>query len=153
MLEVDPLIVAPIPKPPGSTGPRRKRKRTGLKYEDFRWGDPAPTRKQFGFAMSRDVALCDGMTKLDVSDALDALDEAEEAGQPATKDDLSAIREYHGKLPRKVTQGEAEQIIDALENYNFPCPFCGTEVSAMDDECWSCSKSFRRLKIPIQFGE
>lgn len=44
---------------------------TGLHYEDFRFGDPLPTRKQFGYAMRLEVPIKNGMTKWDVSEAID----------------------------------------------------------------------------------
>ncbi|MFV0444911.1 MAG: hypothetical protein ACK5Q5_15165 [Planctomycetaceae bacterium] len=52
---------------------RSQRQKTGLTYDSFRWGDPPPTKKQFGFAVRSGLPLRDGMTSVDVSDGLDAL--------------------------------------------------------------------------------
>ena len=61
---------------------RNRRARTYLRYEDFRWGKPEPTRKQFGFAMSLGVPVKNGMTKWTMSNAIDdALDQRQDDGR------------------------------------------------------------------------
>lgn len=126
------------------------RAHTGLRFEDFRWGDPPPSRKQFGYAMSLGAQLRHGMNKWMVSDAIDEAIEAQRGGEPATKEQLRTIREHHGVLPRAVTRGEARRIIEFLEDYALPCPFCGIEVMASDDACCACSRSLRAMRIPIK---
>ncbi len=135
--------------PRGSPG-HPTRQHTGLRYEDFRFGDPPPSRKQFGYAMALGVVVEDGMTKWMLSDAIDEAIESLRAAEPATKEQLQTIKSYHGVLPRAVTRGEARQIIEFLEDYTFPCPFCKAEVLATDDECCGCGKSLRRVRIPIK---
>lgn len=41
------------------------------KYHGYRWGEPPPTTKQFGYAMHLGITLRNGMTKWDVSAAID----------------------------------------------------------------------------------
>ena len=79
-------------------------------YSDFRFGDPAPTRKQFGYARSLGVRIVDGMTKEEVSIAIDT-------ALPPTADDLKEAA--HFGIP--VTQGMSKwdvmsAIIDAEES-------------------------------------
>jgi len=62
---------------------------------------------------------------------------------------LKTIQGYHGVLPREVSPDEARSVIEFLEDYYLPCPFCGIEVCATDDECCACGKSLRRMRIPI----
>jgi hypothetical protein len=127
-----------------------QRRQTGLHYDDFKWGDPPPSRKQFGYAMHLSAELRHGMTRWTVSDAIDEAIERHRSGEPATKKQLQTIKEFHGVLPRAVTRGEANQVIEFLEGYSLPCPFCGVEVCADDKSCCACNKSLRNMKIPIK---
>lgn len=139
----DSLVSGPTTKP-------SQRPHSGLHYEDFKWGDPPPSRKQFGYAMHLGAEIRHGMTKWMLSDAIDEAIEQQRSGEPATKDQLRTIKEYHGVLPRPVTRGEANRVIAFLEDYYLPCPFCGIEVCATDDECCACNKKLGRMKIPIK---
>lgn len=139
----DLVVAAPATKP-------SQRPHSGLHYEDFKWGDPPPSRKQFGYAMHLGADVRHGMTKWMLSDAIDEAIEEQRSGEAATKDQLRTIKEYHGVLPRAVTRGEANRVIDFLEDYYLPCPFCGIEVCATDDECCACNKKLDRMKIPIK---
>jgi len=138
------LAPSPVPKSPAA------RDHTGLRYEDFKWSDPPPSRKQFGYAMSLGAQLRHGMSKWMVSDAIDEAIERQGAGEPAAKEQLRTIKKYHGVLPRAVTRGEAQRIIDFLEDYALPCPFCGIQVMATDDACCACGRSLRAMRIPIK---
>ncbi|QDT57264.1 hypothetical protein Pan44_53320 [Caulifigura coniformis] len=201
---------APVkaPEEPREAAAVTTKRSSRRKFEEYQWGEPPPSKKQFGYAVSLGVQLRDGMTKSAVSDAiderkaaaeelrlerenlpaiysrikwgsppprridvqmaeesgatfrngmtskdvLDAWDEAEdaaEAAQPADKDQLSYIKELHGALPRKITFGEAEKVIEFLEDYHLPCPFCRQQIYASDDRCSSCDKSLGKLRIPI----
>jgi hypothetical protein len=90
------------------------------------------------------------MTKWMLSDAIDAAIEEQRSGEPATKEQLRTIKEYHGVLPRAATRGKANRVLEFLEDYYLPCPFCGIEVCATDDECCACNKKLVRMKIPIK---
>ncbi len=129
---------------------RRERSHTGLKYEDFTWGEPAPSRRQFGYAMSLGADVRHGMTRWMISDAIDEAIERQRSDEPATKEQLRIIREYHGVLPRSITRGEANDAIEFLEEYSLRCPFCRAEIFATDDMCCSCNRSLRRMKIPVK---
>jgi len=136
-----------------STTPQKnhpEREHTGLTYEDFEWGNPPPTRKQFGYAMNLAADVTNGMTKWMISDAIDEAIEQQRSDEPASKEQLATIREYHGDLPRTVTRGEATRVIEFLEDYYLPCPFCRIEICATDDECCACNKKLRKMKIPIK---
>jgi len=85
-----------------------------------------------------------------ISDAIDEAIEQQRSGEPATKEQLKTIKEYHGVLPRAVTRGEANDVIEFLEDYYLPCPFCRIEICATDDECCACNKKLRKMKIPIK---
>jgi hypothetical protein len=139
----DTLASSPVTKPAAKP-------HTGLQYGDFKWGDPPPSRKQFGYAMHLGADIRHGMTKWMLSDAIDEAIEQQRSGEPATKEQLQTIKEYHGVLPRAVTRGEANRVIEFLEDYYLPCPFCGIEVCATDDECCACNKKLGRMKIPIK---
>lgn len=126
------------------------RPHTGLRYEDFKWGDPPPSRKQFGYAMHLGADVRHGMTKWMLSRAIDEAIEQQRSDEPATKEQLQTIKNYHGVLPRAVTRGEANRVIEFLENYYLPCPFCGVEVCPTDDECCACNTKLHKMKIPIE---
>jgi len=71
----------------------------------------------------------------------------------ADRDSLKYIKEMHGVLPRIVTQKEADDIIEFLEEYRLPCPFCGNEIFAQDDMCLNCMKKLNGLRIPIELDK
>jgi hypothetical protein len=123
---------------------------TGRSYDDYNFGDPPPTRKQFGYALHLGIEIRNGMTKWQVSDAIDGAIELQRSNDPASKEQLRLIKEYHGVLPRSINHGEANKVIEFLEDYCLPCPFCGVEIFATDDECCACNKSMRHLRIPIK---
>ena len=139
----DSRVSAPATKP-------TERPHTGLHYDDFKWGDPPPSRKQFGYAMHLGADIRQGMTKWMLSDAIDQAIEQQRSGEPATREQVQTIKEYHGVLPRAVTRGEANRVIEFLEDYYLPCPFCGIEVCATDDDCCACNKKLGKMKIPIK---
>ena len=60
------------------------------------------------------------------------------------------IEDYHGVLPRRVSPDEAQRIVEFLEDHYLPCPFCGIEICATDDQCCACGKSLRTMRIPIK---
>lgn len=119
----------------------------GSSYDDFKWGDPPPTTKQFGYTKSLGIQIHDGMTKWTISDEIS---DATGENEPAEMDQLEIIKEYHGVLPRKITRKEADDIIEFLEDYYLPCPFCNEEICAVDDECCACSRKLNKLRIPIE---
>ena len=139
-----------VSRPSMPTTEPPKRRHTGLRYEDFVWGDPPPSRKQFGYAMPLGAEVRDGMTKWMLSDAIDKAIEQQRSDEPTTKEQLLTIKKYHGVLPRAVTRGEANRVIEFLEDYYLPCPFCGIEVCATDDVCCACNKHLGKLMIPIK---
>ncbi len=121
-----------------------------MNYEDFKWGDPPPSRKQFGYAMHLEAEITDGMTKWMISDAIDEAIEEQRSDEPATKDQLRTIKEFHAVLPRAITRGEANEVIEFLEDHYLPCPFCRIQICATDDQCCACNKKLNRMKIPIK---
>lgn len=116
-------------------------------YDEFKWGDPAPTTKQYGYARSLGVQLKHGMSRSDVSDAIDyALNDQ----KPATKSQLREITKMHGILPREVSAAEANDVIEFLSGHTYRCPHCREDVCCADDtSCSLCRKSLREVKIPI----
>ena len=133
-----------------STTHRDPHLKTGLHYDTIRWGDPPPSRKQFGYAVQLGAQLRDGMTRWMLSDAIDEAIEKQRDDEPATREQLRTIKEYHGVLPRSVTRGEAKRVIEFLEDHYQPCPFCGIDVFATDEQCCACNKNLSRMKIPIE---
>jgi len=127
-----------------------KQTHTGKQYDDFKWGDPPPSQKQFGYAMHLGAAVRNGMTKWMMSDAIDEAIEQQRSDEPATKEQLKTIREYHGVLPRAVTRGEAKRVIEFLEDHSLPCPFCRIQICATDDACCACGRSLGKMRIPIK---
>ena len=140
----------PPDSPARSRHLRARRLPTSQRYDDFDFGDPPPTRKQFGYAVSLGVDIEHGTTKHDVSDAIDY---AKTGDQPATEDQLATIREYHGVLKRAVTRAEADQAIEFLEDHYMPCPFCRSDICATDDECCACGRKLNKLRLPLKLGE
>jgi hypothetical protein len=119
------------------------------KYDEFAFGDPPPSSKQFGYAMHLGIPIEDGMTKWMMSDAIDEAIERQRDHEPAAKEQLQQIQELHGILPRTVTRGEARRVIEFLDNHSLPCPFCGIDVCAYDRSCCACNRSLKRMRIPI----
>jgi hypothetical protein len=91
----------------------------------------------------------DGMTKWMMSDAIDEAIEQQRSSEPASKEQLQTIQEYHGVLSREITRGEATRVIKFLQGYYLPCPFCGSHVCATDCKCRACGKNLERMRIPI----
>ena len=140
-------------------------------FANLRFGDNPPTARQFAYAVSLGVKLRDGVTFKSISTLIDKAkasahrpkktdrpsDEEVEIIYHAISDKgptlasmLKTIEDYHGVLPRKVSPEEAQRIIDFLEDYHLPCPFCGIEICATDDECCACGKSLRKMRIPVK---
>ena len=143
-------------------------------FANLRFGDRPPTVRQFVYAVALGVKLKNGVTIDSISDLIDeakavanrpkkadrpSREEAEIIyyalldkldREPAPASLLKIIKDYHGVLPRRVSRGEAKRIIEFLEDYTLPCPFCRTEIFATDDECLACGKSLRKMRIPIQ---
>ena len=117
----------------------------GAAYEQFRWGNPPPTKKQFGYAISLGVELQHGMTKDSISRAIGDL-------KPATADQLEMIANLHGKLPRKISETEADDVIAFLSDHDYACPFCGEMILAgnASECCMMCGNSLKKVRIPIQ---
>jgi len=119
------------------------------KYEDYRWGEPPPSKRQFGYAVSLGVRLKDGMNRFQVSDAIDRLIAAK---SPATREQLQAIRRLGGTLPREITQAEGEAILDLLERVVLKCRHCRAPVAIDDQECLACGAKQPRRKFRIAFN-
>ena len=140
-------------------------------FADLRFGGDPPTIRQFAYAVALGVRLKDGVTFKSIS-AL--IEKAKAKGRPREKGErpsdeevesiyhaisgrgptlasmLKTIQKYHGVLPREVSPDEACAVIEFLEDYYLPCPFCGVELCATDDECCACGKSLGRMRIPLQ---
>lgn len=94
--------------------------------------------------------MCDGMTKQTLSEAIEEAQERLRQEEPASEDQLGLIAQFHGVLPRQLTHAEADRVIQFLEGYRLPCPFCRHELFAMDDSCCECGKSLQSMRIPLQ---
>jgi hypothetical protein len=140
-------------------------------FAHLRFGDNPPTARQFAYAVALGVNLKDGVTFDSISKLIGKAkasahrpkkadrpsDEEVEIIYHAISDKgptlasmLKTIEDYHGVLPRKVSAEEAQRIIEFLEDRCLPCPFCGIEIFATDDECCACGKSLRKMRIPIK---
>jgi hypothetical protein len=137
----------------------------------LRFGDNPPTYRQFAYAVALGVKLKDGVTFKSISSLIDKAKvrdrRPKKADRPSDEEVeiiykaivgrgptlasmLKTIQDYHGVLPRKVSPEEAQRIIEFLEDHYLPCPFCGIEICATDDECCACGKSLRKMRIPIK---
>lgn len=123
---------------------------TSSRFDDFAWGKPRPSRNQFAYAMLLGVRARNGMTKHDMTDAIDEAKQRLSDEEPASEDQLATISEYHGVVSRQLTAAEADRIIDFLEQHSLPCPFCRKEVFAMDDSCCECGKSLGSMRIAVE---
>jgi len=140
-------------------------------FANLRFGESPPTARQFAYAVALGAKLKDGVTFESISRLIDKAkasdhrpkkvdrpsDEEIEiiyhaiaAKGPTLASMLKTIQDYHGVLPRQVSPEEAQQIIEFLEDHYLPCPFCGIEVRAIDQECSACGKSLRKMRIPIK---
>lgn len=119
-------------------------------FDDIKWGTPPPTRNQFAYGTLLGVRMRDGMTKERMSEAIEEARERLREEEPASEDQLKLIAQFHGVLPRELTRTEADRVIQFLEEYQLPCPFCRHEVFAMDDSCCECGKSLQSMRIPLQ---
>jgi hypothetical protein len=135
----------PLPRP---TAPRRTA-HTGLHFEDFRFAEPLPTKKQVGYALSLGVQVCNGMNRVTLSDAItDATERLRSAG-PASREQLADIKKMHCVLTRAVSYGEATTLIEHLEQVTIECPKCGIPNCSDDQRCCSCGKSFSSVRIQV----
>jgi len=140
-------------------------------FAHLQFGDNPPTVRQFAYAVALGVKLKDGVSFKSISHLIEKAkanasrrnkgdrpsdEEVElihhaivERG-PTLASMLKTIKQYHGLLPRDISADEARRLIEFLEDYYLPCPFCGIEVCAIDDECCACGKSLSRMRIPIE---
>lgn len=127
-------------------------RKTKTKFESFRWGEPPPTRRQFGYAVALGVKLSNGMTKDSVSEAIDQVLADRE---PATAEQLQMISGLRGELPRQISRSEANAVIEFLEDYDWNCPFCGELIFAGDvsDCCGNCGKNLEKVRVPIELPD
>ncbi|MBX3448204.1 MAG: hypothetical protein KF777_01520 [Planctomycetaceae bacterium] len=91
-------------------GPRSR------KYEDYRWGKPAPTARQFGYACSLGIPLRNGLTKGDLSRLLS---EAEQK-QPPTEEQLEDAKELGLKVPRGISKGALDDLLEKADEDQEP---------------------------------
>jgi hypothetical protein len=140
-------------------------------FGNLRFGEDPPTALQFAYAVALGVKLNSGITFNSISPLIAKAkasnlrradgkrpsdQEAELIYQaivdrgPTLASMLKKIQEYHGVLPREVSPEEARRIIEFLEDYYLPCPFCGIDICATDDACCACGKNLQRMRIPIE---
>lgn len=86
------------------------------KYEDYRWGNPAPTVRQFGYACSLGVPFRNGLTKGDLSRLLS---EAEQK-QPPNEEQLEDAKELGLKVPRGISKGALDDLLEKAEEDQEP---------------------------------
>lgn len=140
-------------------------------FADFAFGRNPPTFSQFTYALDLGISP----NKKTFKSISTAIDKAKKAhcrdkiyanipsghrhllyskmidDSPADADQLREIRELHGCLLHPITCSEAEEIIEIIGNpdYVVLCPFCHKTV-LNQPSCWSCGKSLKDLKIPIE---
>ena len=144
------------------------------KYPQFAgvcFGKNCPTQNQFSYALHLGVDV----NKKTFSTISTAIDKAKASGRrtqaapvdpddeevlyeylvsvsPAGKEYMDEIKEYHADLPREITNAEAENILEFLENLKINCPYCNKILDSTLfslDSCIYCNKSFKGLKIPV----
>lgn len=121
----------------------------GKKYEDYRWGQPPPSKRQFGYAVSLGVPVKEGMNRFQLSEAID---DVVAAKSPATREQLRAVARLGGILPRKISQAEAEAVLDVLEcDILLECRGCRASVAPHDLRCSMCGAKQPRHKFRIAF--
>lgn len=144
------------------------------KYPQFSgvcFGTDCPTKRQFAYALALGVDV-NGKTFTSISTAIDIaknrnrtpveVDEDDiEAlydylcdNSPADNDLLKEIKDFHASIPRKITKGEAEEILEFLEKHHIQCPFCGKRLNSIEfglPSCPYCGNSFDNLVIPLKF--
>lgn len=135
---------------PASVSPRTVTAAQLPRFEDFAWGRPQPGRNQFAYAALLGVAMRDGMTRNSLSQAMDEAKERLQSEDPASEEQLKTISEFHGVLRRQLTAAEADRVIEFLEQHSLPCPYCRSEVFAMDDSCCECGNSLQAMRIPVK---
>lgn len=135
------------------------------------FGDPPPTLNQFIFGYRLGIKM-NGLTKDTIGPLLEEMKSnkhiqrrsgSEEGLQqiygeivdrsPAGQDMLAELREYHVQLPRKVSNREAEAILEMLDDWQGNCPHCGHELDIIMvsmDHCVFCAKSLKSFKVPIE---
>lgn len=121
----------------------------GKNYEDYRWGQPPPSKRQFGYAVSLGVSVKNGMNRFQLSEAID---DVVATKSPATREQLRAIARLGGILPRRISQAEAEAILDVLEcDILRECRGCHASVAPNDLRCSVCGAKQPRRKFRIAF--
>lgn len=144
------------------------------KYPQFAgvcFGKNCPTQNQFSYALHLGIDVSQ-KTFSTISTAIDRAKASSRRAQPiqvdlddedvlyeylvsvspASKEYMDELKEYHADLPREITNGEAEKILDFLEHHKINCPFCHKVLDSTLfslDSCIYCDKSFKDLKIPI----
>lgn len=140
-------------------------------FENMCFGKDCPTENQFIYALNLGIDI-NKKTFSTISAAIDKakeenkkkkpvlIDDTDEdllyeylvSKSPANDDYIEEIKEYHADLPRKITNAEAEKIIDFLEKHHINCPYCNKLLDSTMfsmESCPFCDKSFKNLKIPI----
>lgn len=118
-------------------------------FDDVKWGSPPPTRNQFAYGTLLGAQMRNGMTREQMSEAIEEAQERLRKEEAASEDQLKLIAQFHGVLPRQLTHAEADRVIQFLEQHQLPCPFCRNQVFAMDDSCCECGKSLQSMRIPL----
>ena len=140
-------------------------------FADVHFGKDCPTENQFSYALHLGINV-DKKTFKSISTAIDKakasgkqrkpieVDNEDEdvlyqylvANSPASSDYMEELKELHADLPRPITNAEAEEIIEFLENHHINCPYCRKQLDSIMfsmESCPFCDGDFRNLKIPI----
>lgn len=129
-------VPANIKKYPGPHG----------KFEDYRWGDPPPSKKMFGYACSLGAPIKHGMRKYDVSRAIDLY---KDETIPADKTQRAELRKLKIEVPKDLTAGQAERALDLLNRCFFQCPKCKRSFSPWENKCDSCRADLKTYRVRI----
>lgn len=86
--------------------------KTGRTYESVRWGSPAPSPKQFGYACKLGIPIVDGMDRMTLSSLLDKAEEKRDRDIPPTKKQLDLAKSIGLPVPPGTSKRTLARLID-----------------------------------------
>ncbi len=107
---------APRRRQPEKRDSTRERMPTGLRYEQFRWGQPAPTPRQFGYACALGIPIVNGLTKDALAKLVNAAEDQRDGEIPPTKKQIEHAQALRIPVPEGITKKGLRELIDAAED-------------------------------------